>query len=227
MKRFLQIRVALGATLCLLSYSASSQELRGAIAAQIDLSPRVSSEIELQARRISLPQTCFNRNVEVKLDYSLFKPLTLSGSYSFSYLSEQPEQLGESDDENSDKHKISADVEFKPERFDNDLRLSNRFRYQYTTIDNSKTREYLRNKLTLDYKISKKMNPYIAIEPYYNLNSSDIHLVRLYLGNEFSFKKSKLELYYIAEKREKNDQIDLQYIVGVVYKFHLVRFEQN
>ncbi len=213
--------------LILLYQPAAAQEIRGGIALGYFLSPKVNMEIELQTRKISYPETCFNRNIEVKMDYSLAGLWRLSGSYGYSSLSIQSENLDENENENSDKHKFTGDLVFQPKRFDNDFKLTNRLRYQYSTVDNSRRREYLRNKITLDYKISKKMEPYIALEPYFNLLKQDFRYVRFYIGNELSFNNSKLEIYYITEARLKEENLGLQYIMGATYKFNYNKFKEK
>jgi hypothetical protein len=139
--------------------------------------------------------------------------------YSFSLIDKNEEFSDEAEGESSDRHKVTLDVGYQPKRFDNNLRLTNRFRFQIATLDDNRPKAYLRNKVTLDYKIADNLNPYIALEPYYNLRLQQVKVIRGYLGNEMLLFNTGIDLYYIAELRLKDDNTtDMQYILGLKVK---------
>jgi hypothetical protein len=200
--------------------SAWAQEYRGGVSADIGITSRLDAEAEVELRRIFYPEYYLNRTFQGGISYNLSRTLNASLSYTFSLIDKDKDFPDpEEEDETSEKRKISFDLQFQPRRFTNDLRISNRFRYQHTILENEdEPHQYLRNKITLDYKISGKMNPYIAVEPYFQLSENELSVIRFYLGNEVGFIGTKIDLYYIAEIRQGEESPIAQYIIGVTLK---------
>jgi len=194
---------------------AVAQEYRSAIAAEFRILPRLEAEVNVELRKIFLPESYFNRTFQGSLEYKISESLNIGTTYSYAIITEKDEYEDEKGDEAFDRNRLAADLVFQPKRFDNDLRISNRLRYQVSTVDDDESKQYLRNRIMLDYRISSAMNPYFALEPYYRFSSERINIVRLYIGNEMPLFKSKIDLYYIAEIHLDPDRNTAQYIIGL------------
>jgi|WetSurMetagenome_2_1015567.scaffolds.fasta_scaffold08682_2 hypothetical protein len=194
------------------------QEYRGSVAADFNILSRLEGEAEIELRKAWIPESFFNRTFQCQIDYALTKRWTVGMMYSYSKITEKAEYTIDEGDENLDRNRFGINLTYQAKRFDNDLRLSSRLRYQYSMVDDAKPRQYLRNKITLDYRITRIMNPYVAIEPYYRLETNKINIFRVYLGNEMPFFNTRLEIYYIAEIRLKIDYTTARYIVGMAFK---------
>jgi len=196
----------------------TSQEYRGAVSAEFGLSPKLEAGVEIELRKVFYPGSYFNRTFQGKLDYKFSKRWSVGTMYSFSLIDKDEEFSDEAEGESSDRNKISTDIVYQPKRFNNNLRLTNRFRFQIATLDDNRPKAYLRNKITLDYKVADKLNPYIALEPYYNLRLQKLKVIRAYLGNEMPLFNTVLDLCYIVELRLNEKTTDVQYILGLKVK---------
>ena len=200
------------------------QEYRAGVSLNYHLFPKLVVEGESELRTHFKTEPYFNTTFSAHFRYSFFDPLYLGIFYSYSIRSDVL-TTKDYNDEIDDKYKFGFDIAYKSTRFNNDLRFNNRLRYQYTICEN-KSKQYIKNKLTLDYKITNKMNPYIAIEPYYSILYNEVNVIRFYIGNEMPLFISKLEFYYIAEIHFREEYFykkykSTQYIVGVSYKLKL------
>ena len=198
---------------------AGAQEFRGSVSAEFDILPQLQGEVEIELRTIFYPESYFNRTFQGELNYEINSLWSIGGTYSFAIVDEDHEFEDDDEGETGDRNKWVVDLTFQPARFKSDLRLSNRLRYQFTLDEDDEPKMYLRNKLTLDYKITGKMNPYIAVEPYFRFDSNKIKIIRVYLGNEMPFFSTKIDLYYIVEIRpDREYTTTAQYIVGVAFE---------
>jgi hypothetical protein len=197
----------------------AAQEYRGGLSADIKINGRLKADVDLETRRIFFPGTYINRTAQIGLGYQLKPNLSAKVLYSYAYITRNSEFDKITGDETSDRNRYMFDIQYSPKRFSNDLKLSNRLRYQYTVVRNNKPKQYLRNKFTVDYKITAKMNPYVAIEPYYQIDNNEFRLVRLYIGNEVPVWKTKLDLYYITEFNFLPEHLTTQYTLGLMFEF--------
>lgn len=194
--------------------------MRSSVSLGFDVTSKADAEIAFKTTRISIPDAFSKNTLKCGVDYALSKRWKLSASCHYSFLSRLPENMNESGEETSDKLKLAADLVYEPKRLDNDLKITSRLRFQHTLAEDKKPKDYLRNKTTLDYKISKAMKPYIALEPYFNLHSNRFSYLRFYIGNEMTLRKTKIDLYYIAEARLKQEHFGIQYIIGADFRFN-------
>lgn len=197
---------------------AQAQEFRLGISAETGIVNRLSGELEVEARKVFSPEPYFSGVFQAKLKYALSRRLDIAASYSYAYIINQFTDYEFRGDESSDRNKFTTDLVYQSRRFSNDVRLTNRFRYQYAVTDDKKPKEYLRNRLMFDYKLNRKMNPYVAIEPYFHLRDNRINIIRFYLGNELPVWKTDMELFYIAEVHLKKGNPFAQYMIGVTFK---------
>jgi hypothetical protein len=96
------------------------------------------------------------------------------------------------------------------------LSVSDRNRLEYRIQDEKEFFRY-RNKLTLKLKkmTSLEIQPYIAEEPFYDFDASEINKNRLYAGFGLTvFDKLKADINYILESRKKADHwVDVNVLV--------------
>jgi hypothetical protein len=197
-----------------------TQELRAELAAEYELGERTEMDAKFELRRFPDEALNFGNLLQVALSYELFNDLKLGISYRYMMTSEKlDDEVGAS--RNSDKRRYTFDIDYDFDRWDNDIRLSYRFRNQYSFFHPGKTSYKLRNRLKLDYKISKSMYPFVAIEPAYECIDKKLDYIRLYLGTEFEINNTDLEICYIAENRIKNSKPDNYYILGLAMKINL------
>jgi hypothetical protein len=199
----------------LLILPAGAQEYRGGISAEFGLLPKLEAEAEMEFRKIFFPESYFNRTFQGSLTYELTDRWSVGTTYSYAVITEKEERDEDLGEEAYDLNKIAVDMDYQARRFTNDLRISNRFRYQVSQADDDGSRHYIRNRIMIDYKISPAMNPYMAIEPYYRLEKKIVNNLRFYIGNEMAAFGSKIDLFYIAEVHLRPDYTTTQYIIGL------------
>ena len=202
--------------LIVLSCSLRAQEYRAGVSVESHILPCLKGEAQFELRSIFYPGYYLNRTFQVELSYEFSQSWNLGAAYSYSYISKDDEFDNVNGDETSDRNKYMVNLEFNPKRYVNDLKISNRIRYQYSTVNGDQSKQYLRNKFTVDYKITSRMNPYMSIEPYYQLEKNKFNIVRFYLGNELPVWKSKIDIYYIAEVHLVPEQVNADYILGLM-----------
>ncbi len=197
-----------------------SQEFRGGVAADFGILHRVEGEVELEIRKAWIPESYFSRMAQIQVDYILSDRWSAGLLYSYSYITESGEDALDETNENLERNRFGINISYQTKRFENDLRISNRLRYQYSSVDDKKPTQYLRNKLTVDYRMTKAMNPYIAVEPYYDIVEGELRSVRVYVGNEMPLFNTKIDIYYISEIRHEEEYLDIQYIIGIAIKLN-------
>jgi len=187
----------------LASLGIAAQELRIGVDYKRMLPAKLEFTSKVQLRNILIPQNTFYVILQVGLEYEIFETLSLAGTYRYSLIpTGKSENLLESLGE---KQRYTAELEYKHPRFDNGIRLSYRLRYQHSAIHEGKSRDYLRSRLKVDYKLTKELRPYIALEPYYRLGKNEMNRIRLYLGSEINVVRTEIELSYIFEVKTHDD----------------------
>jgi hypothetical protein len=197
-----------------------SQEFRGGVAADFGILPKIAGDVDLEVRKAWIPEAYFTRMAQMQIDYAFSKRWSAGLMYTYSYVSEKGEHALDEDNENLERNRYGLNLNYQTKRFDNDFRISNRLRYQYASVDDRKPTQYLRDKITVDYRLTRAMNPYISVEPYFNLVKTGLNSVRIYLGTEMPVLGTKLDIYYISEIRHEEEQLQIQYIIGASVKFN-------
>jgi hypothetical protein len=86
-------------------------------------------------------------------------------------------------------------------------------------------KNYYRNKLTLKANLTRKIQPYVAGELYYELNDpegNDFSRSRTYAGVEYQLtKKSQLEFYYLMQKELHQRYPQTDHVIGIGYALYL------
>ncbi len=196
-----------------------SQEFRGGVSADFSILPKIEGEIELEMRGGWVPESYFTRMAQFQVDYVFSKRWSAGLLYSYSSITESGEHALDEANENKEKNRFAINVNYQTKRLDNDFRIGNRLRYQYASVHDKSPKQYIRNKVTVDYRMTKAMNPYISVEPYISISDHEVHTIRVYLGTEMPVFKSKIDVYYISEITHKDeDYLNMQYMIGLTLK---------
>jgi hypothetical protein len=218
MKRLLSVILLCSAFLI----AANAQEYRVGLSTDLKITSRLKAEGEAELRWMNHPEPYFNRTFQLGVKYAITGNLNADVVYSASFI-DKIDRLADADEENetAEKRKISFDLQYQSKRLPNDLRFTHRLRFQQSVfLQEDEPHQYLRNKFTMDYKLTYKLNPYLSVEPYFLLNERRFKAMRVYIGNEIAIWKTKLDLYYIAEIRFRPGNTGAQYIVGATVELN-------
>lgn len=215
MKTFDRIGLmAISLLLCRLNISA--QEFRTGVDYERMLPANTELSGKFEIRKTLVPQNAFYNVFQLGLKHEIINNLSLGGTFRRSFTpARKNENLLESLDE---KRRYTAELGFKYPRFDNGVRLSYRLRYQHSTTLEGKSKDYLRNRLKVDYKLIKDLQPYLAIEPYFRLEENEIRKCRLYLGSKVNVLRMGVELSYIFEVKIHNELASTSHFIGIYFE---------
>jgi predicted porin len=203
--------------LIMLCLSTSAQELRFGINYDKKIIPKLEIDSKVQLRTIVNQENSFYSIAQLGMDYKISDNISVAGSVRYSTAhSEIDEKINE---EINEKLRYTADLKLSTERFDNGTKIKNRLRYQYSAVITGDDKNYVRNKLSIDYKLTRRMKPYVAVEPYLLLDNKKIRKLRFYLGSEFELKNNELEFCFIVEGKSRDKVISMYYKAGIHYKF--------
>jgi hypothetical protein len=169
----------------------------------------------------------FNENVtelgtfftEAGVNYRINKLIRISGNYRFAN-----KRL--IDNTYSQRHRFFADINLR-KRF-NDFQFSYRARFQnqfkdfYSRSNEEMFEYYLRNKISLSYRLNRVFSTYLSFENYTPLNGENYFTdnIRYTLGTEYVFNKSNsIELFYIIQKEYNVNNPYTDFIIGLAYNY--------
>jgi hypothetical protein len=205
-------------SLFLLPYlSTTAQELRLGIEYDKSVVPKLTVESKAQMRKNLNLSPGIYAIIQAGMSYELLKGISLSGTLRYSTAT------GESDEENIDeineKIRYTADLKLKTRQFKNDITLKNRLRYQHSAILNENDKDYIRDKFSVEYRLTRVMQPYVAFEPYFILTQKKIRKLRIYLGSDLELFNNEFELCFILESKFKNEEVFVHHKIGIFYMF--------
>lgn len=118
--------------------------------------------------------------IDLGLKYSIYKGLAFKAKYRYSFRNQA-----------RNTKRISFDLSYKLKIKPAKLALKYRVRYQNTQVAyTDENVDFLRNKLTLSYKLHKKWEGYAAYEIFHNMNDENEHQAnRFILGVTYELKK--------------------------------------
>ncbi len=100
-----------------------------------------------------------------------------------------------------------------------------RFQHEVRNIDKNKE-DYLRNKFTLDYNLSKWADPYISFEPFYRFNGkNEFRVLRYTLGFDFKLIKNlSLTSFYMLQKDINSKKLANTHIGGLMLSYDIITY---
>jgi len=206
--------MVIGLLMCRLGVSA--QEFRIGADYERMLPAEIEFTSKLELRNAIIPQNTYYTILQVGLKHEILQNLSLGGTFRHSLTPMgKSENLLESLDE---KKRYTAELAYKYPRFDNGVRLSYRLRYQHSLTQKGHSKDYLRNRLKVDYKLIKDLQPYLAIEPYFRLEENKIRKYRFYLGSKINVCRMGMELSYIFEVKIHDELVNTSHMIGIYFE---------
>jgi hypothetical protein len=105
----------------------------------------------------------------------------------------------------------------------NKFNLNTRFRYQHSIFKNEKNPEDIgRVNFQLRYRLTNKANPFIEVEPFYDVQKKAISKARFAMGVQVAFRRHvRTEIFYRIEKNVLKQEAVLEPTIGIglTYKF--------
>jgi hypothetical protein len=159
---------------------------------------------------------------ELGLRYKVFKYLELKAVFRQSFLPPAESGSGISD---SDKSRLCFAAGTGTELFNTGVNLGYRLMYQDSWENSSlKTSQYIRNRINVDYNLSKLVDPYIDWESYFRLDGkNEFRQNRYTVGlNWRILKQLNLDTYYRYQKEinVKNPEADFILGLGLIYSIN-------
>lgn len=154
-----------------------------------------------------------------ELEYGVYKWLDVGLSYRYAAMRDYKRLLENRIDYEA-RNRFTFDVQLKSKRFENDVKIKNRLRYQVSVKENGKTKNYVRNKSTIDYKLTSLLRPFAEVEVYYNIREQALQSARFYLGSSWVIDDHTIDIAAIVEADWSN-YFQLNYVLELTYKFDL------
>jgi hypothetical protein len=193
------------------------QEIRLGINYERSILPKLEIDGKAQLRKIIEQPHSWYSIVQAGLAYEFLKRVTVSGAVrSYTAFHVHDEILN---DEINEKLRYTADLKVKTGRLSNGLEIRNRLRYQHSAFLEDGDKNYIRDKLSIHYKLSEGMQPVIAFEPFFLIDDRKIRKIRIYMGSEFAMLNNELELCFIIEGRRRNGIKTVAYKAGIYFTF--------
>ncbi|MCB8998817.1 MAG: DUF2490 domain-containing protein [Bacteroidales bacterium] len=176
-------------------------------------------------------QVRFNQNIsnyeftysEFSLKYEVFKYLDVKTSFRQSFM--PAGTLNGTALSDNDRSRFSLDASTSDKVFKTGIKVGYRIRYQNSWENNSNvSSNYIRNKLELEYNLSKLVDPYFNYESFYRLNKlNQFRQDRYTLGLTWRVnKKIDIDSFYRFQKEKNVKHPETDYIIGigVSYEFN-------
>ena len=202
----------------LLTVNLFGQEHRMGLEYEHKIIKHLKTDGKFEVRSLQQENLTFNSMVQMGFSYEIIDDLKLGTTIRYSLGdddADEDEFLGDY----ASKWRFTGDIKYKTNRFDNDIQIDQRLRYQLVTEPGDEAKNYMRYKLIADYELNNDVLPYVGIETYYSITNHKVKALRIYTGSEFEVFKNDIELYLIAEVLKKKDGLETNYIMGIAYKF--------
>ena len=175
------------------------------------LSHSLSLEFEQELRIKDQLSTFSQTFSEVSLSYKVIDGLNISIPYRYAVF----------DDKIKQRLSLGASYKYKF----NPISLKYRTKLQ-RSFEKEKTNEYqIRNKIILQYKLSKKIEPFLSGEVFHqsNTNNNQLDEYRVSFGMAVDLpRKSSIKIFYIIKKEDlRTSNPDKINVFGLSYTFKL------
>lgn len=120
------------------------------------------------------------------------------------------------------RHRFDLSLALKHKQ--EDFRFSFRTKYQNKSASPEENNPaFIRNKLSVKYKLKNDFTPFVSYEFFYQLNEEKIiNRTRFSLGSSYKInKKNSLKFFYIFENRFNTNNLSYNHIYGVSYSLEL------
>ncbi len=204
-----------------LSYA---QEVWTGVTLRVKPLKRVNVDLEQQFRFEDGFSSLYSRFTELGIGYDLTKRLEIGAAYRHTDRS-----TGERVDD--DRRRISAEASYTFGSDETAFTLAYRLRYQsaQTRSEEGERDDYIRNRLALDYNLTKRVQPYVTTELFYKLNQ--VNMTRAFwftMGLKSSIGKSfGINTFYRVEKELNKKRPQNNHIIGLMLTYRLKLYNKK
>ena len=148
---------------------------------------------------------------EIGLRYKIDKHFAVKGSYRFTI---KPTK--------DNRSRLSLDAYYNWSKKKFPLAIQYRLRFQDTKESNTGSKfTYLRNKITVDYNLTKIVDPFLSYERYYRFNQkNEFRVWRFTAGLDWRLaKKIDLTTFYRYQKEINVKNPGAQHIIGIMLTY--------
>ncbi|MFT3843933.1 MAG: DUF2490 domain-containing protein [Lacibacter sp.] len=186
---------------------------------QYNFSKKIKTEIEYQARFVNNLSTYYGSYVSLEGSYDLTKKVALIANYRLSLTT------------NGNANRYGAGITYETKLFTKmKLNLRPMVQYKKFIADDDdvsgNSNFFVRTRLELDYSLTKKMNVYASVEPYFTFETDEypIDNIRNTLGLKYEYAKNKkVEVYYIYRPDFAKSYNRTFHVIGVNLSFKAKR----
>lgn len=186
---------------------------------QYNFSKKIKTEIEYQARFVNNLSTYYGSYVSLEGSYDLTKKVAVIANYRLSLTT------------NGNANRYGAGITYETKLFTK-MKLNLRPMVQYKKLIaddddvSGNSNFFVRTRLELDYSLTKKMNVYASVEPYFTFETGEypIDNIRNTLGLKYEYAKNKkVEVYYIYRPDFAKSYNRTFHVIGVNLSFKAKR----
>lgn len=191
----------------------ADNELWTGAAFRFDITKKIRLELENEVRfnnNISTIKTYFP---ELGIRYELLKMIDIKFQYRYVY---RPSK--------NDRNRIALDVTYSWEKKKFPIEISNRLRFTDTKENNSLDKfTFLRDRIKLDYNLSKLADPFADVEIFYRFNmKNEFRAYRFKFGIEWRIAKDlDLDTFYGRENEFNVTSPSKDNIYGIKLTFNV------
>ena len=197
-------------------------QIRTGVTLKKDFTKKINLQLDEQIRLYENVSRIKQFYTEVSAEYQLNKHIDFAANYRF--IQKQENTVF------GTIHRLCFDVALKQKISKFTISLRSRYKkefyhawfYYENPLDPT---QYLRNKLTIETKLIKKLNIYLSPEFYYQLDNSEGNIfdkARYEAGIDYKVNKKKyLNLFFMLQKQMNVSKADTDYILGLNYKFKI------
>lgn len=131
---------------------------------------------------------------------------------------------------NKNAHRYSGDFIFNLGKKGFPLSFQDRLRYQHEVrISNKNADDYVRNKFTLDYNLSRLVDPYISYEPFFRLNGkNEFRVMRYEIGLDWRIIENlHLTSFYLLQKDVNVKKPDKIHVIGLILSYDIRTYKKT
>lgn len=196
------------------SQSNSNIQLWTGANAKLELNKKWSVSLSPELRLTDTIRTLSSVISEFGVKYKLNKSISFLGEYRYTY---RPIK--------NDVNRVCIGASYDWSKKDFPLSFSYRIKFQYSrNLNSGNSESYLRNKITVDYNLSKLVDPFVSCELLFLFKKNEFRNTRYCFGLEWRLTK-ELSLYnYYMYQREifvKSPSSDHIFGIGLNYKMKI------
>ncbi len=190
--------------LLLLKHFALAQEIRSSLVYKIDLTKKLSSEIEFGARNETInksSQQYYFALVDVKQE--LTKAIKLAGDFRLGKANQNETMI--QFDEDYSIYRYGFQTIISPQTKNSEYQWSYRLRFQNSYESDNKHQETIRHRIQANRDYNKYFEPYISLEAYFNLEKNEFKKLRFKIGTEIKFDSFDFEVFILTDNTIKTE----------------------